>query len=230
MNIFNHVYKALFKPGDYFSSNSSLAEELNSKIPYKRFVIILLACAIFLVGTRLVRENSEFAGIKVKVASGMEAKIEQNRREYSEQNTFEKILFAKVSYVVMWLLIPVLVTGLRFVFLKILGDNQGDFWDLLKLTLSTILPILFVTFLISIHYDFLPLLSWSTNSSGLMIAIGVNSILFAIGYLWEGRLCVAAFKNFYRQNLGRAILTWLFPGLLALNLLAILIIWNTWAG
>ncbi|XDD50771.1 YIP1 family protein [Leptospira sp. WS92.C1] len=227
MNIWNHIKNTLFNSKTHLSQNSDFPDYLNSNTPYKNYFILILICAILLIGTRVIRESSD-NGITVKVPPGSEAKIEQNRREYSEQNTVTKILIAKLIYILAWIAIPLIIAGIRFGFLKILGDKNGNFSDLLKLTLSTTIPILLLTGFVSVTYDLLPIFPWNRNVNSFLIQVGVSFVSFLIGFLWEGRLCLYAFKNFYGQNSGRAVLTWLSPGMIFLNLLSLTIILRSW--
>ncbi|MBM9576362.1 hypothetical protein JWG45_04260 [Leptospira sp. 201903070] len=229
MKIGVHIKNTLFNPKSFFASNASL-EALNSNLPYKGFVALLIIITLTLIGTRIIYESFSPPIVKITIPKEYEEKIEQNRRDFPQRNVTTEILFAKISYMLFWLLIPIIAAGIRAVLLLILGDWKGNFFDTLKLNLLTMMPILLLTGLISMSYDLLPVILRSQDTSTFFLQIGISATCFLIAFFWEGKICFQAFKNIYEQNSGRAILTWLAPGILLLNCTSILIILNSWAG
>ncbi|RHX85409.1 hypothetical protein [Leptospira stimsonii] len=221
------IKNTLFNPKKFFDSDMSL-QTLNSKLPYKAFFALLILLTTVLTGTKMIHNYFTPPLVKITIPQGYENKIEKNRLDFPQRNETAEILIAKSYYFLIWILIPILIAGIRTVLLLILGDWKGNFFDSIKLNLLTLLPILILTGAVSVSYDLLPVILQSRDLTIFFFQIGISAICLFIGFFWEGKICFIAFKNIYEQNSGRAILTWLAPGMFFLNCIAMLIILNSW--
>ncbi|WP_025180156.1 hypothetical protein [Leptospira interrogans] len=227
MMVLSYLKNTLFRPEYYFKVYSLQSNQIQSNYSVKNFFIILISFTILLTCTRVLHE-SFFSPVKVTTVQDVSAKVEENRKNYGQNQGFVFVLLSKIIYALIWILIPILLTLIRLPILYFIGEHKVRFKELLITTLATSLPLLVSSFIISVMYD----LVLSNHTIGdfetLKLFFLICFLILLVSWIWEGRLCFYAFTVQYDQNNGRAILTWLAPSLLFVDLLAINLVIQIW--
>ncbi len=226
MKVWTFLKNVLLNPEEFFKPNLQLSKEPRFDSPFAPFFIFLILWTLVLSGFKVIHDIGD-QGIKVKVINEADQKKFQEHIKESRNNLeIFKIISTKALYAAVWLFIPSFFGGIRFLFMKLLGDAKGAALDLISISFATSLPLLITSGIISISFDLFTLFSWGRTQTGLYVLLNLAFIGLFLGWLWEGKTCMQAYKNLYGQNSGRAILTWISPGLLSINLLAIYIMFN----
>ncbi|EMY76013.1 hypothetical protein LEP1GSC060_2269 [Leptospira weilii serovar Ranarum str. ICFT] len=227
MTVWNYLKNVLFKPEYYFKIYPLQPDVSKSNRSIRNFLIVLIGLAMILMFTRTLHETL-FTPVKVKVAQEASAKVEENRKNYGQERGFLFTLFAKIIYVSIWILIPILLTLIRLPILYFIGEHKVGFKQFFITTLATSLPLLLSSFIVSAGYDLISLNDMSIDVLKLFFSIGLLTL--SLAWIWEGKLCYRAFTGQYDQNLGRAILIWLTPSLLFMNAFSIKFLIQIWFG
>ncbi|TQE77410.1 hypothetical protein [Leptospira noguchii] len=227
MTVLSYLKNILFRPEYYFKVYSLQSNQIQSNYSVKNFFIVLISLTILLTCTRVLQE-SFFSSVKVTVAQEASAKVEENRKNYGQNQGFVFILLSKIIYVLIWIVIPILLSLIRLPILYFIGEHKTRFKELFITTLATSLPLLLSSFIISVMYDLVLSNYTIGNFETLKLFFLICFIILLVSWIWEGRLCFYAFTGQYDQNNGRAILTWLSPSLLFVNLLAINLVIQIW--
>ncbi|EMJ95740.1 hypothetical protein [Leptospira alstonii] len=227
MTVWNYLRNVLFRPEYYFKVYPLQTDPSKSNGSTRNFLIVLIGLAIILLFTRTLHE-SLFAPVKVTVAKEAYAKVEENRKNYAQDQGFVFNLIAKAIYVSIWILIPILLTLIRLPILYFIGEHKVGFKQFFITTLATSLPLLLASFIVSAGYDLISLNYSLINVDILKFFFSISLLTLSLAWIWEGKLCYHAFTGQYDQNLGRAILIWLTPGLLLMNAFSIKFLIQIW--
>ncbi|EMF81652.1 hypothetical protein LEP1GSC188_2289 [Leptospira weilii serovar Topaz str. LT2116] len=225
MTVWNYLKDVLFRPEYYFKTYSLQSDRSKSNRSIRDFLIVLFCLAVILTSTRVLHE-SLFAPIKIKVAQEASAKVEENRKNYTQDRGFVFTLLSKVIYVLIWILIPILLALIRLPILYFIGEYKVGFKQFFITTLATSLPLLFSSFIISAGYDLISL----DYTMEIVDFLKLSLSILLLAWIWEGRLCYHAFTGQYDQNNGRAILIWLTPSLLFMNAFSVKFLIQIWFG
>lgn len=114
----------------------------------------------------------------------------------------------------VWAVLLLFGAALRYVFTVLLGD-ETSFAQMLWIGTLAALPLIFVSGVFGVVNAALPMdpasIVQGQMSTSASVRAGVQGFILLLAFVYEGFVCIAAFRGTLSQNTGRAVLTWLFP-------------------
>lgn len=162
---------------------------------------LMIVCVTVLVISALVSQEQ----IAVSLES-MDAYLEADALVpvFGKTNPWEHLLFP-----VSWALIVGYDAVLRYATARLLGDTPVRFRSMLSVCMLAATPLILMGTGIAIYNNLFPFTRLTDGGAGWRILI--QWLLLLGAFLFEGYLCIHAFRILFGQNTGRAGFTWLAP-------------------
>lgn len=116
-----------------------------------------------------------------------------------------------IQFTLVWSGFILLASLLRRVFAGWLGDGEGKYATYLLITYVSILPLLTGAAVIRMVSNVFPFSAMEGRADQIYLRVLVTALIYLIGWIADGVICVTGLKTRAAQNRGRAILTWIMP-------------------
>lgn len=227
MKIGIYLKSVLFSPETFFAKDRQKDSIFSHQI-IKTFLIFLIIWVVALSGTKIIHEIFAYnLEIKIQDSPSETAVVDKKLEGFRALETLT-IVSSKALYAVIWLLIPLTFTTIRFSLLKLIDETKVKFSDFFSVTLTTSLPLIIFSGIISAMFDMATVFSFFREKTGAVILFSTAGLMLFTGWLWEARLCLRAYKGLYQLLNGKSLLIWISPSLIFINILALLIISSVW--
>ncbi|MEM7183622.1 MAG: hypothetical protein AAF518_22130 [Spirochaetota bacterium] len=117
---------------------------------------------------------------------------------------------AKLYFALVWFLYVVVNGSIRYVALRLFGEERIDFAKSLVQTALATVPLMLSGVFVHILYDIFPP-KFDRNVSLAKGQLALAGLSFFASFVWEARIFILISKSWFGQNTGRAFLIWFFP-------------------
>ncbi|TGK05459.1 hypothetical protein EHQ53_17660 [Leptospira langatensis] len=204
----DNIYtRAFWKNLNYNLHPEEVLKETPKEFLRGTIKIFLLFLGTYVVFNVLVSLTN--AAYLVEYGDQMKAFYDQGRISLSMylMNSFpNSIILLAVSFLVF----QYYVAGLSYVSLWILGEKDRSFRRALGIAFSTGLYVLLSFFPILVIFNVVPN-SFQKDPFKMILFLSFNGIFFFGSIVVQSIFYVKMYRAVFGQNLGRALLTWLFP-------------------
>ena len=191
-----------YRPASAFTAGTPL---LRTALP--AFLVTLGICTAFMFLSALANfEELRKAALAMRYAGGLPG-------DTAAAALAEAVPYNRLLFPILLILYAAASALLRHAFVRILGEADRNLRTTLGVSCAAAIPLALVLMLGSVLADRFPYIPGPALDStpAARIVAGIAGLLLLGAWLLEGRTAVTGFRAFYKQNRGRAILTWLGP-------------------
>lgn len=119
--------------------------------------------------------------------------------------------WSQLGFPLFWSVVPLIIGAIRHLFLVVLGERDRSLHKTLAIALYAALPFSLATGLSSILAAAIPCMPRPNSGMFSCPPLLIGSLLIVAGGCTDTYLWIKGLKTFYRQNTGRAFLTYISP-------------------
>lgn len=151
------------------------------------------------------------------------------------QKSFQNALpWNRLTFPIFWFVVIFTTGALRHFFLTILGESRRQLAVTQAITIFGVIPMLLFLVLTSVIGNLAPTIPRPGETMSLGFEFWLSIFLIPVAMAWDAYICLKGFRTSYGQNMGRAILTWLAPGIgyafLLITLFFLTIFWSIFSS
>ena len=124
---------------------------------------------------------------------------------------------ARFLFPLQWAVYILFAAGARHLTTVIFGEQGRSFGTMLLITVIAAAPLVLVAGLQGVFNNFFPMIPPVKSLTLLWSRIAFSVLLYLFSLLWEAFVFVTAARILFKQNYGRAILTWISPVVIGMS-------------